>query len=79
MRRIVAGMWVSVDGVVEAPETFTGSYFHPELGQHIQASFANADTLLLGRVTYQAFGKLFIVAAIGSPVVSPLKDLAKAW
>jgi hypothetical protein len=29
MRKIVAGLFVSVDGVVEAPETWTGPYFSP--------------------------------------------------
>jgi hypothetical protein len=53
MRKIVANMFVSLDGVVEAPETFTGPYFHPEVGQQIQAGFEGSDTLLLGRVTYQ--------------------------
>jgi hypothetical protein len=33
MRKIVAGMMVSVDGVVEAPEAWTGPYFSPDLGQ----------------------------------------------
>ena len=33
MRKIVAGLMVSVDGVVEAPETWTGPYFIPEIGQ----------------------------------------------
>jgi hypothetical protein len=29
MRKIVAGLFVSVDGVVEAPDTWTGAYFSP--------------------------------------------------
>jgi hypothetical protein len=33
MRKIVAGLMVSVDGVVEAPEKWTGQYFSPEIGQ----------------------------------------------
>ena len=59
MRKIVAGLMVSADGVVEAPETWTGPYFSPELGQHVGSLIAAADTLLLGRVTYQTFAASF--------------------
>ncbi len=59
MRKIVAGLMVSVDGVVEAPETWTGQYFSPEIGQVIGTLMAAGDTMLLGRVTYQAFAASF--------------------
>jgi len=59
MRKIVAGLFVSVDGVVEAPETWTGPYFSPEVGQHIESMMAAGDTLLLGRGTYQTFAASF--------------------
>lgn len=59
MRKIVAGLFVSVDGVVEAPETWTGPYFDPEIGQRIGSLLAAGDTLLLGRVTYQTFAASF--------------------
>ena len=52
MRKIVAGLMVSVDGVVEAPETWTGPYFSPELGQSRRVDHEpDGDTMLLGRVT----------------------------
>jgi len=53
VKQIVAGMFISLDGVVEAPEAWTGPYFTPEVGQAVGAMVASADTLLLGRVTYQ--------------------------
>ena len=59
MRKIVAGLRVSVDGVVEAPETWTGPYFSPELGQAVGSIMAGGDTMLLGRVTYQTFAASF--------------------
>jgi dihydrofolate reductase len=59
MRKIVAGMMVSVDGVVEAPETWTGPYFSPEIGQAVGSIMADGDTMLLGRVTYQTFAASF--------------------
>jgi dihydrofolate reductase len=59
MRKIVAGLFLSVDGVVEAPETWTGPYFSPEIGQVIGSLMAAGDTMLLGRVTYQTFAASF--------------------
>src|SRR5262249_61874647 len=59
MRKIVAGLFVSVDGVVEAPDAWTGPYFSPEVGQLIESMMADGDTLLLGRVTYQGFADSF--------------------
>jgi dihydrofolate reductase len=59
MRKIVASLFVSLDGVVEAPEKWTGPYFGPEVGGHIGAGFAAADTLLMGRITYETFAASF--------------------
>jgi dihydrofolate reductase len=59
MRKIVAGLMMSVDGVVEAPEAWTGQYFCPELGQVVGSIMADGDTMLLGRVTYQTFAASF--------------------
>ena len=59
MRKIVAGLYVSVDGVVEAPDAWTGPYFIPEVGQLVGSLIAEGDTLLLGRVTYQGFAAAF--------------------
>jgi len=59
MRKIVAGLFVSVDGVIEAPETWTGPYFSPEVGQLVGSLIAAGDTLLLGRLTYETFAASF--------------------
>lgn len=55
MRKIVAGLFSSLDGVVEAPETWTPGYFSDEAQEEIGAQMAASDTLLLGRVTYEEF------------------------
>jgi dihydrofolate reductase len=59
MRKIVAGLFVSLDGVVESPENGTGPYFNDEVGQEIGSQMAAADSMLLGRVTYQTFAASF--------------------
>jgi dihydrofolate reductase len=57
MRKITTGLQVSLDGVVEAPETwvFPYGYANDEMLQAIGLAMAASDTMLLGRVTYQAF------------------------
>lgn len=55
MRKIVAGLFMTLDGVVESPEKWQLPYFNDEMGQEIGAQMAAADTMLLGRRTYQEF------------------------
>ena len=65
MRKIVANLFVSLDGVVESPEQWTGPYFSGDIGQMIGSEMAQADTMLLGRVTYQTFAASFAGQAGG--------------
>jgi dihydrofolate reductase len=46
---------VSLDGVFEAPETWHFPYFNDEMGEIVAAQMAAADTMLLGRRTYEEF------------------------
>ena len=55
MRKIVAGQFITLDGVVEIPEEWMGPYFTPELGQAIGSMMAAQDAMLLGRITYEMF------------------------
>jgi len=52
MRKLTASLFISVDGVVEAPD----KYIRPELYQHfdpfIDDGIADQDAVLLGRKTY---------------------------
>jgi dihydrofolate reductase len=55
MRKIVAGIMTSLDGVIESPEQWMGPYFAPELGQAVGSLMGAQDAMLLGRVTYEMF------------------------
>src|SRR6202041_2969826 len=59
MRQIAAGLFISLDGVVEAPENWTGPYFNDKVGQAVGALMAGNDAMLLGRVTYEGFAAAF--------------------
>ncbi|MFB4313912.1 dihydrofolate reductase family protein [Actinomadura sp. 21ATH] len=58
-RKIVAGLFVSLDGVVEAPERWHFPYLSEEMGAAVGSMYAEADTLLLGRATYEAFAAVW--------------------
>jgi dihydrofolate reductase len=55
MRKIVSGLFISLDGVVEAPETWHFPYFNDEMGEIVGSQMEAADTMLLGRRTYEEF------------------------
>jgi dihydrofolate reductase len=55
MRKIVAGLFISLDGVVESPDQWMGPWFSPELGQAVGSLMGAQDAMLLGRVTYDEF------------------------
>ena len=55
MRKIVAGLFISLDGVVEAPDQWHFPYFNDEMGEAVGASLGTADTMLFGRTTYDSF------------------------
>jgi dihydrofolate reductase len=59
MRKIAAGLFISLDGVVESPEKWTGPYFNDQVGQAVGAMMAANDAMLLGRTTYEGFAAAF--------------------
>jgi len=55
MRKISAGLFVSLDGVIEAPQNWHFPYFNDEMGAIVQSQIDASDTLLMGRHTYDEF------------------------
>ncbi|MGV9721445.1 dihydrofolate reductase family protein [Nocardia beijingensis] len=55
MRKITAGLFIAVDGVVEDPQDWHFPYFDDAMGAAVDAQLGAADTLLLGRKTYESF------------------------
>ncbi|NUK49366.1 dihydrofolate reductase [Streptomyces lunaelactis] len=55
MRKITAQLFISLDGVVEAPDQWHFPYFNDEMGAAVDATLGRVDTLLLGRKTYDSF------------------------
>jgi dihydrofolate reductase len=55
VRKIIAGLFISLDGVVEAPDQRHFPYFNEEMAAAVDASLGSADTVLFGRKTYDSF------------------------
>jgi dihydrofolate reductase len=53
MRKVVSGLFISLDGVTEAPNEWQFDSFDEDLGTEMGAMIAETDAILLGRVTYQ--------------------------
>jgi dihydrofolate reductase len=70
MRKTVAGMLMTLDGVVESPEKWHLGYFDDAVGEVIDAVAAQSDAMLLGRRTYEEFAAFW--PSQGSEV--PLAD-----
>jgi len=77
MRKIVAGLFISLDGVVEAPETWHFPYFNDEMGQIVADQIAASDTMLLGRRTYEEFAAFWPNQADDVPLARDINGVRK--
>ena len=72
MRKIVVHEFITLDGVIQAPGSptedtdggfthggWTLPYWHDDIGAHFGQAFMDADSLLLGRKTWQIHGEAF--------------------
>jgi dihydrofolate reductase len=55
VKKITAALFISLDGVVEAPDQWHFPYFNEEMGAAVDATLGAADTILFGRKTYDSF------------------------
>jgi dihydrofolate reductase len=55
MRKIIAGLFISLDGVVEDPQDWHFPYFNDEMGAAVDATLGRTGIVLFGRKTYDSF------------------------
>jgi dihydrofolate reductase len=103
MRKLIVHEFISLDGVIQAPggadeDTdggfvhggWTQPYWHDDIGAHFFRAMTDADTMLLGRKTWQIHGGAFQPMPDGDPfgdimngmrkvVVSTTLPSAAAW
>ena len=90
MRKIIVHEFITLDGVVQAPggadeDTdggfvhggWTMPYWHDDIGKHFFEAIAEADTLLLGRKTWQIHGGAFERMPAGDPFGDVMNGMRK--
>jgi dihydrofolate reductase len=77
MRKIVAGLFISLDGVVESPDKWHFPYLNDEMGEAVQAQMNAADAILLGRRTYEEFASYWPQQPSGDPFADHLNSTPK--
>jgi dihydrofolate reductase len=55
MRKVVVSEFVTLDGVMEAPNEWQGPFWHDDMGKYKFDELFASDAMLLGRVTYEGF------------------------
>lgn len=59
MRKIVAGLFISLDGVTDEPEKWQTAYYNDELGATVASLVADTDAVLFGARSYKRFKAVF--------------------
>jgi dihydrofolate reductase len=59
VKKITAGMFITLDGVVEAPEKWNPPYYDDEMNQAVMPRLTDAGLHLYGRRSYELFRSVF--------------------
>jgi len=76
MRKVVAGLFISLDGVTESPDKWQFEHFDDDMMAAMSSHIAAEDTMLLGRVTYQEWASYWPTAT-DEPYASHINNTPK--
>ena len=77
MGYIKSGLFISLDGVIEAPETWHFPYFNDEMGAAVGELMSGNDAMLLGRQTYDEFAAYWPTADPADPMTAAMNGSRK--
>src|SRR5258708_17889683 len=77
MGSINAGLFIALDGVVEAPQTWHFEYFNDEMGAAVGGMMTGSDAMLLGRQTYDEFASYWPRADPADPTTAQMNGTPK--
>jgi dihydrofolate reductase len=77
MGSITAGIFITLDGVIEAPQTWQAGYFNDEMGAVVGGLMAGNDAMLLGRQTYDEFAAYWPSADPADPITAQMNGTTK--
>lgn len=76
MRKVTSGLFISLDGVVEAPDQWQFDVFDQDMGKAMQGYLDATGTILLGRVTYQQWAEYWPTST-DEPFASWINNMPK--
>jgi dihydrofolate reductase len=76
MGYLKSGLFISLDGVVEAPETWHFPYFDDQMGA-VVGELMTSDATLLGRHTYDGFAQYWPTADPADPMTAAMNGARK--
>lgn len=77
MRKLVESTFVSLDGVIENPQNWSPPYWDDEHSAYARKLLWDADALLLGRKTYEAFAQAWPSRAGADDYTDRINELPK--
>jgi dihydrofolate reductase len=77
MRKVVAGLFTSLNGVVDGTRNWQLPYFNDEMLQGINAGAADSDAILLGTRTYVESAQLWPTQGSEVPMADFMNNTAK--
>lgn len=77
MGSIKSGLFISLDGVIESPETWHFDYFNDEMGAAVGELMAGREAMLLGRQTYDEFAGYWPNADPNDPITAQMNGSRK--
>ena len=76
-RKIVSGLFISLDGVTQDPQNWQIDLMDDEAGADVDRATQEADTILLGRRTYEEFAAYWRSASPDEPFASYINSTPK--
>lgn len=77
MGSIKSSLFISLDGVIESPETWHFDYFDEEMGAVVGTLMSETDATLLGRQTYDEFAGYWPNADPSDPITAQMNGARK--
>lgn len=77
MGSIKSSLFISLDGVIESPETWHFDYFDEEMGAAVGTMMSETDATLLGRQTYEEFAGYWPSADPDDPITAQMNGARK--
>jgi dihydrofolate reductase len=71
---IKSSLFISLDGVIEAPETWHFPYFDEQMGAVVGELMSGTDATLIGRQTYDEFAGYWPTADPGDPITEVMNS-----